>query len=176
MIPTNKIPIDIEFKGIESKNKEISSFVEYIKKNNFDVDNLILVFDRAYFSYDFINLLIENKLNFVIRAKNNSICIKDKNNILNKFTDKNIRFINYTNKIITTQKDKNNNDIKLEETITCNIVTNLNIDKYDDKLIKKIYLMRWDVEVFFKLLKSNFKFANLKEHNKNTTEQYKKNT
>jgi hypothetical protein len=171
---TNKIPIDLEFKGIECKNKEISSFIDYIKKNNFDIDNLILVFDRAYFSYEFIDLLIKNKLNFVIRAKNNSICIKDEKQISNKFTDKNIRFIKYSNKNITIQKDKNNNDVKIEETIICNIVTNLNIDKYDDKLIKEIYLMRWDVEVFFKLLKSNFKFADLKEHNKNTIEQYKK--
>lgn len=31
-----------------------------------------------------------------------------------------------------------------------------------------------DIEVFFKLLKSNFKFACLREHNKNTIEQYKK--
>jgi len=35
--------------------------------------------------------------------------------------------------------------------------------------------MRWDVEVFFKLIKSNFKFSCLKEHNLNTVEQYKKN-
>lgn len=34
--------------------------------------------------------------------------------------------------------------------------------------------MRWDVEVFFKLIKSNFKFAVLREHNNNTTENYKK--
>ena len=35
-------------------------------------------------------------------------------------------------------------------------------------------MQRWDIEVFFKLLKTNFKFALLREHNKKTLEQYKK--
>ena len=117
----------------------------------------------------------EYKLNFVIRIKNNCVCIKDKTKIIDKITDNNVRFINYTNKIESIKKDKNNKDVKIEETIICNLVTNLNKEKYNDDLIKDIYLMRWDVEVFFKLLKSNFKFANLREHNKNTVELYKKN-
>ena len=41
------------------------------------------------------------------------------------------------------------------------------IANYNDELIKKIYCMRWDVEVFFKLVKSNFNFAYLREHNSN---------
>ena len=171
---TNHIPIDLELKGIEDKNKEIKAFVDYIKKNNFDINNLILVFDRAYFSYDFINTLTKYKLNYVIRIRNNSIGIKDKNKITNKLTDVNIRFINYKSDIFITKKDKDNNDVKLKETIECNIATNLPVDKYDNELIKKIYMMRWSVEVFFKLIKSNFKFAYLKEHNSNTIEQYKK--
>ena len=69
---------------------------------------------------------------------------------------------------------KDNNDTKLEETIKCYLATNLPIANYNDELIKKIYCMRWDVEVFFKLVKSNFNFAYLREHNSNTLEQYKK--
>jgi len=171
---TNHIPIDLELKGIEDKNKEIKAFVDYIKKNNFDINNLILVFDRAYFSYDFINTLTKYKLNYVIRIRNNSIGIRDKNKIINKITDVNIRFIDYKSDVFITKKDKDKNDIKLKETIECNIATNLSVDKYDNELIKKIYMMRWSVEVFFKLIKSNFKFAYLKEHNSNTIEQYKK--
>ena len=171
---TNHIAIDLELKGVEDKNKEIKAFVDYIKKNNFDIDNLILVFDRAYFSYDFINTLTEHNLNYVIRIRNNSIGIRDKNKIINKLTNDNVRFIDYKSDIIITKKDKDNNDVKLKETIECNVVTNLPLDKYDNDLIKKIYMMRWSVEVFFKLIKSNFKFAYLKEHNSNTIEQYKK--
>ena len=54
------------------------------------------------------------------------------------------------------------------------MVTNLNKDEYNDLNIKNIYLSRWDIEVFFKFIKSNFKFSNLKEHNKKTLNQYKK--
>ena len=59
-------------------------------------------------------------------------------------------------------------------TTECHIITNLNSDIFNDEEIKKIYLSRWKIEVFFKLLKSNFKFADLKEHNKNIVNEYKK--
>ena len=169
---TNRIPVDLELKNGNYKNKEIKSFIEYLEKNNFDKKNIIFVFDRAYFSYDFINKLNEYKLNYVIRSKNNSKYLKENNN-LNKIDDNN-RFINYISKRIIIQKDKNNKDVKLEEIIECNLVTNLDKNDYDDKKIKNIYLQRWDVEVFFKLLKSNFKFSNLREHNLTTVKQYNK--
>ena len=41
----NHIPIQLEIKGTEYKNKEIESFVNYIKTNNMQIENLILVFD-----------------------------------------------------------------------------------------------------------------------------------
>ncbi len=54
---SNKIPVNIKFKGAESKNKEISSFGKDIEDKNVGTDNVIFVFDRTYFSYDFINYL-----------------------------------------------------------------------------------------------------------------------
>lgn len=171
---TNQIPIDLEIKGTEFNNKEIESFINYINKNNLDINNLILVFDRAYYSYDLINFLDTKKLNYVIRIKNNSIGINNKNKANDKLVNKNTRIINYKSIININKKDKNNNIVKLEQTLICNLITNLNKDKFDDEKIKNLYLQRWDVEVFFKLLKSNFKFALLREHNKNTYIQYKK--
>jgi hypothetical protein len=35
-----------------------------------------------------------------------------------------------------------------------------------------MYISRWDIEVFFKLIKNNFKFSSLTEHNKQTDECY----
>ncbi len=171
---TNRIPIDLELKDGDYKNKEIKSFIEYLEKKNFDKDKVILVFDRAYFSYDFINKLNQLKLHFVIRSKNNSNYLKDtiKNN-LNKI-DSNNRFITHKSKRIIVKKDENNKDVKLEEIIECNLVTNLNEKDYDNNKIKEIYLQRWSVEVFFKLLKSNFKFSNLREHNSTTVKEYNK--
>ena len=36
----------------------------------------------------------------------------------------------------------------LNQIIECNIITNLDKSKYNDEEIKKIYLSRWDIEVF----------------------------
>ena len=66
---TKNIPIDIDFRGKENKNKEISSFIDYINKKKFDVNNIIFVFDRAYFSHDFIKFLNDKKINYVIRPQ-----------------------------------------------------------------------------------------------------------
>ena len=116
-----------------------------------------------------------------IDDKNSNIYIDDKNKCINlnnknknTIKDDNVRFITYKSNKPITIKDKDNKYIKLEEHILCNLATNLPLNEYNNDSIKKIYLMRWDIEVFFKLLKSNFKFACLKEHNNNTIEQYKK--
>ena len=100
--------------------------------------------DRAYFSYDLINTLNKHKLYFVIRVKNNCLCINDKNVIKNKINNDNVRFI--TNKSIRhlNVKDETGKEHKLEETILCNLVTNLPLKDYNDESIKKIYLARWD--------------------------------
>jgi hypothetical protein len=178
---TNRIPIDIQYRGQENKNKEIDSFIKYIENNKMEIDNLIFVFDRAYFSRDFINYLDSKKINYVIRTKNNSLYLdknkekKEKNNkTIKKINNDNVRFIAFNDKYTISKKDKNGKYVNLEKTIECNVITNLNLKEYDDLEIKKIYVSRWDVEVFFKLLKSNFKFSNLKEHTKNTLNQYKK--
>ena len=46
------------------------------------------------------------------------------------------------------------------------LLTNLNDIDYEKDDIKKIYKERWSVELFFKLLKYNFKFEHLTEHDK----------
>lgn len=170
---TNCIPIELELKGFENKNKEINSFIDYIKQNNVDNNNLIFVLDRAYFSYDLINFLIDKKIKFVIRVKNNCLYLKNDNEI-NKIKNDKIRFIKYKYEQVIVKKDKDYKDVKLQYINECNLVTNLDESNYKDDIVNKIYLMRWDVEVFFKLIKSNFKFAVLREHNNNTTENYKK--
>ena len=177
---SNKIPVNITFKGAESKNKEIESFIYDVKNNNLSTDNVIFVFDRAYFSYDFINYLDNNNYNYVIRVKNSCLYLnkeknKDKiNKMTKKINNENARFVNYENKYILNIKGKGNKILKVEKSTKCNLITNLNIDKYDDNIIKNIYKNRWSVEVFFKILKSNFKFSNLINHTDKTKIQYHK--
>jgi hypothetical protein len=165
------MPIDITFCNQENKNKEILQLKKYIFNDNLKhLNNVILVLDRAYYSFDLINFLDAHNFNYVIRIKNNCTLIKNNKLTKNKIIKhQNIRIITYKDTIDLVKKDDNGNNIKLKQTIECNILTNLNKEKYSDENIKKIYLSRWDVEVFFKLLKSNFKFSNLKEHHKTKT-------
>lgn len=166
---TDEIPIDIKLRGTVI-NKEISSLIDYINNNNIDTQKVIFVMDRGYFSYDLFKFLEEKHIKFVIRIKNNCVYIRDKNL---KNINQNIRFVSYNAEVTETKKDKNNNDKTLIRKLTCNIATNLNIT-YNDETIKNIYKSRWDIEVFFKLVKSNFKFSYLTEHNKKTIECYTK--
>jgi len=165
------VPIDITFCNQENKNKEILQLKKYISNDNLKhLNNIILVLDRAYYSYELINFLDTHNFNYVIRIKNNCTLIKNYELTKNKITKhQNIRIITYKDTIDIIKKDENDKNIKLKQTIECNVITNLNKENYNDLEIKKIYLSRWSIEVFFKLLKSNFKFSNLKEHNKTKT-------
>jgi IS4 transposase len=56
--------------------------------------------------------------------------------------------------------------LEMEE--NCNLITSLrNRRTYSNKKILEIYKARWEIEVFFKYLKNNFKFQHMKEKNKN---------
>jgi hypothetical protein len=199
---TNNIPIEISLEGEKNKNNELITLRKYIEKSNIPKKS-ILILDRAYCSYDFIDYLINSDYKFIIRFRNNC---KNFDKIKN---EKNIRILKYfdefkTNipydkfkKYIGLKKNKgkykvinkNNNDednkkilnntvfssadiiMKYEYTL----LTNINIDDYNDEKIKDLYKQRWDIEIFFKLLKYNFKFENLIEHNKEqNTEQCQK--
>ena len=174
----NKIPVNIKFKGVENKNKEIKSFIHDIENKNINTNDVVFVFDRAYFSYDLINYLDKNNYNYVIRVKKSSLYLKKDNNKINKIkkqiNNKNVRFVNYEHKYIFEKINKNNIKIKLEKTTKCDLITNLNINDYDDIMIKNIYKNRWSIEVFFKILKLNFKFTNMNYHNVNSKTQYEK--
>jgi len=170
---TNCIPINIELKNYDTKNKEVESFITYITNNNLDMQNIIFVMDRAYFSYDLFEILNEKKIKFVIRVKNNCVHLNNKHKNKNKKILNDIRFVVYESDVVLIKKDKNNKDRKITQHLACNIATNLD-QKYNDEIIKNIYKSRWDVETFFKLLKYNFKFTNLTEHNKETRTCYLK--
>ncbi len=143
---SNKIPVNIKFKGAENKNKEINSFIQDIKNKNVSTNNVIFVLDRAYFSYDFINYLDANNYNYVIRVKNSCLYLnKDKNKdkidkMIKKINNEKIRFINYQNKYFLDIKGKNNKILKVEKSTSCNLVTNLNIANYNDDIIKSIII------------------------------------
>ena len=171
---SNCIPIDIVLKDHNNKNKEIDGIIDYILKTDINLQKVIFVMDRAYFSYELIKLLNDKNIKFIIRIKNNCEHIdknkKRKKKIKNRQLD-NIRFISYLANITETKKNKKNENVTIMRSLECNIATNLD-ETYNDDIIKKMYISRWDIEVFFKLIKNNFKFSSLTEHNKQTDECY----
>jgi hypothetical protein len=179
---TNNIPLELD--PIENKrNSEITSFMKIINEGKLETNNIIFVCDRAYFSYDLMNFLKNKNSKFVIRIKNNSKHLNEtdlnESNLKNvKQVPTNTRFINYSfikeyTKELTNKKTKQKEQYRITEKVNCNIATNLD-DIYSDEDIKKIYNSRWNIEEYFKLIKSNFKFSIMNEHNKDTPTTYKK--
>lgn len=171
----NNIVIDLTINGNNTKNYEILQLTNYIIKNK--LKNVTLILDRAYSSYEFINFLFNNDINFIIRFKNNC---KNFNSKINNID--NVRIIKYEHKIEKEVINKNRNSEKisyksaiLEYTNEYTLITNLKKDEYNDEKIKELYKKRWSVEIFFKLLKKNFKFETLIEYNKKQNDiSYKK--
>ena len=176
----NGIPIDIKFDGKKNKNNEIQMAKKYIK-NHIDIfENNIVVGDRAYYSFDFLKFLINNNIKFIIRAKWNAKSLdpltklnknaKNYENIV--YLRNHVKVIKYKNEIqktIYSRKSKKNK-IKKDSIQIQNdyiIVTNLIDDgTYSDDEILKLYRSRWDIEVFFKHIKGNFKFQHINEKSK----------
>ena len=203
---TNDMPLEITIEGNNKKNNELHILQKYLKNNQFP-SNSILVLDRAYCSYDFINYLLKTNLKFVIRFRNNCKKFDQIKNIeevrILKYYDEFVNVIpynkykKYIDKVEKKNNKKNNQNVKYKtiNNIKTNnkhsdvsfkkaeiyikheytLLTNLNRDFYDDENIKELYKKRWNIEIFFKLLKYNFKFEHLIEHNKNKDyEKYKR--
>lgn len=154
-------PIELIFKGEESKNKEVISLQNFILKNKNDFNNAILVLDRAYCSYKFINFCDRHKIKYIVRFRNNCINIPKKNRII-KFNETiydNVLNDNIDKHLINNKKFK---FVSLKTSNEYTLITNLNINDYTDIQIKEMYRQRWNVEVFFKIIKYNFKFSDLK--------------
>lgn len=140
--------------------------------------NTVIICDRAYHCYRFFDFLINNDIKFIIR-------VKTKEGKTNLDLDKSLKKGTNNYKIIK----KLRNDIRvikskkiLKHTVNggsgkkkvrkynlvvrdnCVLVTNLkDSDKYSDEYILNQYQSRWDIETFFKYLKNNYKFQQLKE-------------
>ena len=179
---TNDIPIDICPYGKEGKNREVLNATKYIKKNLQIFKENIIVCDRGYFSYAFLYFLVQNGLKFIIRIKGNGKFFNGTTRI--KKSDKDSKFIKVINEnayintynntlkktIFTNNKKKKNEQHTIEIKNDCILITNLNKDIYDKDKVLSLYKSRWEVEVFFKYIKSNFKFQHTSERNndKNT--------
>lgn len=98
------IPIDITF--CNQENKEILQLKKYILDDKLKyLNNVVLVLDRAYFSYELFDFLNLHKFNYVIRIRNNCSLINDKKKYKKINDDKNIRIISYEDDVVISKKD-----------------------------------------------------------------------
>lgn len=70
---SKSIPVNLKSYGTDGKNKEIQSATNFILENIDYFKNVIIIGDRAYFSYEFIDFLIKNGLKFIIRVRGEAI-------------------------------------------------------------------------------------------------------
>jgi hypothetical protein len=165
------VPIDLIYEGSEKKNGELRRFMKYIDDNK--LTNFILVADRAYFSYEFIDFLEDRNISYIIPLRSNSLLLRDKKNMSKRTISlkNNSRVVHIEKYIKLTTPLKDNKKADIHENYSCDYLTNLK-DKtiYPDKKIDKIYKSRWDIEVFFKFMKTNFNYAHCNEKD-NTSAQ-----
>jgi len=174
---TNKIPIDLTNNGTENRNKEIKMVMNDIEANPDKYKNVVIIGDRLYFSYKFMNYLILNDIKFIIRAKGNGDNLDKKtklkknikhHDIIIKLRD-NIRLVRCKNtydKIVdnTQSKKTPNKKYYIKVVNDCVLITNLMDNReYDDNKILELYRKRWEIETFFKFIKKNFKVQYMKE-------------
>jgi hypothetical protein len=173
----NRIPIDLTCYGSGNRNQEILMFKKYIIKNKNKFENVVFICDRFYYSFQLIKFLDDNDFCYIIRAKGDAKNI-DKHSILQKNCKYYNMLINLREKTRVIKCNKSfekiiySNEGKTKKTKKfliefendCNLVTNL-IDnkKYSDETILNLYRSRWEIEVFFKLIKNNFKFQHVSE-------------
>lgn len=177
---TNGVPIDIKSYGKENKNREVYCATNYIKSNTDIFKNNIIVADRAYYSYEFMDFLIKNNIKFIIRVKGDAPLLTSTkkihksnehyNEIINvKNNTRVIKYKNIINKTVYSgiSKKKKNTEYTLEMNNDCVIITNLlNENVYNDEKLMDMYRQRWSIEIFFKYIKSNFKFRHIMEKSK----------
>lgn len=176
----NKIPIDLTNNGTENRNKEVGEAIKYIKKNPEKFKDVVIIGDRLYFTYELMDFLVRNNIYFIIRAKGDATNL-DKNEPLKKnikdhdiieFLRDEVRTIHCKkvfNKIFFDKQCKKDKTKKyyLEVTNDCVLITNLlDMTKYPDDEILNLYRQRWEIEIYFKYIKNNFKFQHMKEKDK----------
>ena len=140
---SNDIPIELMFKGEESKNKEFASLQNYINENKNKFDKAIFVLDRAYCYYKFIDFLNKNKIKYVVRFKNNCINISKKNRIIkfNEVLNDTIHNDNINNHLINNKKFTS---VILQTINEYTLINNFDINDYNNEQVKSIYHQRWN--------------------------------
>lgn len=116
--------------------------------------------------------MLDNNISFIIRCKGNANYLTNKkcskNDLVNEIKNK-VKIHKFSDTIQKTVflRAKNGNPTNkyvIEINNDCNIVTNLTTFNVDE--ILNAYKSRWDIETYFKYIKTNFKIQHTKEKSK----------
>lgn len=175
---SNCVPLDISSFGHGFRGKEVTALINTINENKDKFKNVIFICDRLYHHHELLHFLCSNGFKFIIRAKgdannlNSTIRLKKgikSRNLIEQIRPC-VRIIKHKNtynkKVAISKKKIITGQINVTVRADCVLITNLlDSELYTDSIILDIYKQRWNIEIYFKLLKKNFKFNNLVEKN-----------
>lgn len=113
-------------------------------------ENSIVIFDRGYPSYDFLGYLFDNKINFVIRVKEQMSKLRDMQSLDGEVYRK------CGSKCRTIRTIQ----LHLETGTKEYLITNLSKNQMDYEKFAELYFMRWGIEGKYRELKSRMELEN----------------
>ena len=153
----------------ESSN-EREELIKFLEEHDFN-DKLIIL-DAGFYSSEIIKFLKSKNIKFIVRlSKSVTSLINHKGNDYTKHIQQNnelVRIIKYkckSTQIIKNHKSKEQQKIIIDSNFY--LATNIFDEEYDIDYFKNLYKARWDIEEFFKLLKNNLQYENIKQKHEN---------
>lgn len=140
------------------------------------IANDLIIFDRGYFSYDFIKALKGKEVDFVIRLKADLLIMK---HFIASGKQSQIVEIEPSKYVHKKKQQQKPNPIKVRlvrvelsggeiEVLATSLA---NAKKYPSKLFKELYFKRWKVETFYDELKNKLKVEHFTGYSEKTIAQ-----
>ena len=157
------LPYSIKMCESSNERKEL---IKFLKEHDF-TDKLIIL-DAGFYSAEIVKFLKSKNIKFIIRlSKSVTSLINHNGNDYTKNINQNnelVRIIKYkckSTKILKNHKTKEHKKIITDSDFY--LVTNIFDENYDIDYFKSLYKSRWDIEEYFKLLKNNLQYENIKQ-------------
>ena len=162
--------MDVDIEKYKFSEREMATkHISELNKRN--IGKTITIFDRAYYSIELVDFMIENNKKFLFRLRNDHLrryhdelkCGENKFFEI-KISKENLRYyrdnIELYKKLSSTTYHLriakiliNDNETSSEEIL----LTNLTDDEFDIEALKELYHLRWNVETAYNVLKNRMK-------------------
>lgn len=147
---TNDVILNSTIKPYKTAERTMAKELIDSVLNIIEPEKAIFVFDRGYPSYEFIEYLTENKLNYVIRVKK----------IMSRLVDYEKADSKVYRKCGKKCREIRTIHFPLSEVENEYLITNLPKEKVEYSQFKELYFIRWGIEGKYRELKSQLKLEN----------------